>query len=79
MILTSTMEASTRQFSSCFTKPSFQTFCVIVTGWLLGHPARWRRRFLASEWLWLAGKTTTSFGLASGLWKVARLERRASR
>jgi hypothetical protein len=40
MILTSTMEASIRQFSSCFTKPSFQTFCVIVTGWLLGQGRR---------------------------------------
>jgi len=46
MILTSTMEASIRQFSSCFTKPSFQTFCVIVTGWLLGHGRRVVTRIL---------------------------------
>jgi len=40
MTLTSTMEASIQQFASCFTKPSFQTFRVIVAGWLLG----WGRR-----------------------------------
>jgi hypothetical protein len=40
------MEASIRQFSSCFTKPSFQTFCVIVTGWLLGHGRRVVTRIL---------------------------------
>ena len=36
MILPSTMEASLQQFVLCFTQPSFQTFCVIATGWLLG-------------------------------------------
>ena len=46
MILTSTMEASVQQFASCFTKPSFQTFCVIVTGWLLGHGRRTVTRVL---------------------------------
>lgn len=40
MTLTSTMDALMQQFCSCFTKPSFQTFCVIVSGWLLG----WGRR-----------------------------------
>ncbi len=40
MILTSTMEASFQQFASCFAKPSLQTFCVIITGWLLGHGRR---------------------------------------
>ena len=40
MTLTSTMDASIQQFASCFTKPSFQTFRVIVAGWLLG----WGRR-----------------------------------
>lgn len=46
MTLASTMEASIRQFSSCFTKPSFQTFCVIVAGWLLGHGRRTVTRVL---------------------------------
>jgi hypothetical protein len=36
MILPSTMEALLQQFVSCFTQPSFQTYCVIATGWLLG-------------------------------------------
>ena len=36
MNLTSTMDASIQQFASCFTKPTFQTFRVIVAGWLLG-------------------------------------------
>ena len=40
MDLTSTMDASIQQFASCFTRPSFQTFRVIVAGWLLG----WGRR-----------------------------------
>jgi hypothetical protein len=40
MNLTSTMDASIQQFASCFTKPTFQTFRVIVAGWLLG----WGRR-----------------------------------
>lgn len=46
MILTSTMEASIQQFASCFTKPSFQTFGVIITGWLLGHGRRVVTRIL---------------------------------
>ena len=37
MTLPSTMAASILQFTSCFTQPSFQTFGVIVTGWLLGN------------------------------------------
>jgi hypothetical protein len=37
MFLPSTMESSLQQFVSCFTQPSFQTFCVIVAGWLLGN------------------------------------------
>ncbi len=40
MTLTSTMDALIQQFASCFTKPSFKTFCVIVTGWLLGSGRR---------------------------------------
>ena len=46
MTLTSTMDASIQQFASCFTKPSFQTFRVIVTGWLLGHGRRVVTRIL---------------------------------
>jgi hypothetical protein len=46
MILTSTMEASIRQFSCCFTKPSFQTFRVLLTGWLLGCGRRTVTRVL---------------------------------
>jgi len=34
------MDALVQQFSSCFTKPSFQTFCVIAAGWLLGQGRR---------------------------------------
>jgi len=34
------MDASIQQFASCFTKPSFQTFRVIVAGWLLGGGRR---------------------------------------
>ena len=40
MILPSTMEASILQFASCFTQPTFQTFGVIVAGWLLAHGRR---------------------------------------
>jgi len=40
MTLVSTMDALIQQFSFCFTQPSFQTFCVIVTGWLLGRGRR---------------------------------------
>jgi hypothetical protein len=40
------MEAFIRQFSSCFTGPSFQTFCVIINGWLLGHGRRVVTRIL---------------------------------
>ncbi len=40
MNLTSTMDASIQQFASCFTKPTFETFRVIVTGWLLGGGRR---------------------------------------
>ena len=40
MNLTSTMDASIQQFASCFTKPSFQTFRVIVAGWLFGGGRR---------------------------------------
>ncbi len=46
MILPSTMEASILQFASCFTQPSFQTFGVIVTGWLLAHGRRVVTRIL---------------------------------
>jgi hypothetical protein len=40
MTLASTMNALVQQFSSCFTKPSFETFRVMVAGWLLGHGRR---------------------------------------
>jgi len=40
MNLTSTMDASIQQFASCFTKPTFQSFRVIVAGWLLGSGRR---------------------------------------
>ncbi len=40
MNLTSTMDASIQPFASCFTKPTFETFRVIVTGWLLGGGRR---------------------------------------
>ena len=46
MTLPSTMETSILQFASCFTQPSFQTFGVIVTGWLLGHGRRVVTRIL---------------------------------
>ncbi len=46
MTLTSTMYESIQQFAPCFTKPSFQTFGVIVTGWLLGHGSRVVTRIL---------------------------------
>lgn len=46
MTLPSTMEASLLQFASCFTQPSFQTFGVIVTGWLLAHGRRVVTRIL---------------------------------
>ena len=37
MARTSTMDAFIQHFDSCFTRPSFQTFGVIVSGWLLGR------------------------------------------
>ena len=40
MDLTSTMDASIQQFASCFTKPTFETFRVIVAGWLLSAGRR---------------------------------------
>jgi len=40
MTLPSTMAALVQQFSSCFTKPTFQTFCIIAAGWLLGQGRR---------------------------------------
>jgi hypothetical protein len=40
------MEASILQFASCFTQPSFQTFGVIVAGWLLGQGRRVVTRIL---------------------------------
>ena len=46
MNLTSTMDASIQQFASCFTKPTFQTFRVIVAGWLLGCGRRTVTRVL---------------------------------
>jgi SRSO17 transposase len=46
VILPSTMRALIHQFSSCFTKPSFQTFCIIVAGWVLGQGRRTVTRML---------------------------------
>ena len=40
MNFTSTMDASIQQFTPCFTEPTFQTFRVIVAGWLLGGGRR---------------------------------------
>ena len=40
MNLASTMDASIQQFASCFTKPTLETFRVIVTGWLPGGGRR---------------------------------------
>ncbi len=40
MNLTSTMDASIQQFAWCFTKPTLETFRVIVTGWLLSGGRR---------------------------------------
>jgi len=40
MTLASTMKALVQQFSSCLTKPTFQTFCIIAGGWLLGRGCR---------------------------------------
>lgn len=46
MQLASTVEASLRQFSSCFTKPSFQSFRILAAGWLLGSGRRTVTRVL---------------------------------
>ena len=40
MTLPSTMDALVQQFSCRFTKPTFQTFCIIAAGWLLGQGRR---------------------------------------
>lgn len=40
MYLVSSMDGLVQQFACCFTVPSFQTFCVIVNGWLLGRCRR---------------------------------------
>ena len=40
------METLLQQFVSCFTLPTFQTFCVIATGWLLGSGRRSVTRIL---------------------------------
>ena len=68
MNLTSTMEASIQQFASCFTKPSFQTFCVIVTGWLLGHGRRVITRVLLAG----DGLTLKSFSCYHRFFSQAR-------
>jgi hypothetical protein len=34
------MHAVLQQLSSCFTKPTFQTFCIVAAGWLLGQGRR---------------------------------------
>ena len=36
MNVASTLDPSIRQFASCITKPTLETICVIVAGWLLG-------------------------------------------
>ena len=68
MNITSTMEASIQQFASCFTKPSFQTFCVIVTGWLLGHGRRVVTRILLAG----EGLTVKSFSCYHRFFSQAR-------
>ena len=40
MTLPSTMQALVQHFSCCFTTPTFQTFCIIAAGWLLGQGRR---------------------------------------
>lgn len=40
MYLVSSMDGLVQQFSCCFTEPSFRTFTVIVSGWLLGRCRR---------------------------------------
>jgi len=40
MYLVSSMDGLLQQFACCFTVPSFQTFCIIVNGWLLGRCRR---------------------------------------
>lgn len=40
------MESLLQQFTSCFTQPTFQTFCIIATGWLLGSGRRTVTRIL---------------------------------
>lgn len=50
MFLVSSMDGLVQQFARCFTEPSFRTFSVIVTGWLLGR----RRRTVTG--VLLAGK-----------------------
>lgn len=46
MSIASTMNALIQQFSCCFTKPSFNTFQIIVAGWLLGGGRRTVTRVL---------------------------------
>ena len=40
MYFVSSMDGLIQQFACCFTDPSFRTFSVIVTGWLLGRGRR---------------------------------------
>lgn len=40
MCFVSSMDGLVQQFACCFTEPSFRTFSVIVTGWLLGRGRR---------------------------------------
>ena len=68
MNLTSTMEASIQQFASCFTRPSFQTFRVIATGWLLGHGRRVITRILLAG----DGLTLKSFSCYHRFFSQAR-------
>lgn len=40
MYLVSSMDGFVQQFACCFTEPSFRTFTVLVSGWLLGRCRR---------------------------------------
>jgi len=68
MTLASTMDALVQQFSSCFTKPTFQTFRVVVTGWLLG----WGRRTVTRVLLAGDGLSYKSFSCYHRFFSQAR-------
>ncbi len=59
-----------QQFSCCFTDPSFQTFCVLVTGWRLGRGRRTVTRVLRAG----HGLETKSFSGYHRFFSQARWE-----